>query len=73
MRFREREVAIAFDPRIALAMIVIDLVGVQSLQQALELIKAVPVMLAYCRTEHVRKFALVFAVAQRIQKRFALP
>ena len=68
MRFREREVAIAFDPRIALAMIVIDLVGVQSLQQALEMIQTMPVMSANGGTEYGRQFARVIFVAQRIQQ-----
>src|SRR5207249_4556242 len=53
-------------------MIVIDLIGIQSLQQALEMIQAMPVMPSYCRTEHGRQFARVFSVAKRVQKRFAL-
>jgi hypothetical protein len=54
-------------------MIVIDLIRIQSLQQALEVIQAMPVMPTYCRTERGRQFARVFAISQRIQKRFALP
>ena len=72
VRLRESEFAVIFNPWVSLAIVIIDLIGVQSAQQALEMIQAMPVMSANRGTEHGRKFACVIFVGQGIQKRFTL-
>ena len=72
MRFCERKCAIVLNARISVPMIIIDLIGIQSLQETLEMIETMPVMASYCGTEHVWHFARVIFVLERVQQEFAL-
>ena len=72
MRFCEGKRAIIFNARIPAPMIIINLISIQSLQKALEMIETMPVMPADRGTEHARQLTGVFFVTERLQQSFAL-
>src|SRR5262249_16587287 len=53
-------------------MIVIDLIGIQSLEQALEVVQTMPVIFSDRGPENRWQFPRVFFAAKRIQQQFAL-
>ncbi len=72
LSFRKRELAIVFNPRVARAMIVIHFVGIESVQQALEVIETMPIMPANGRIERRTQLLRVLVVVDLAQERLAL-
>ena len=72
MCLREREATVVFNPRITLAMVVIHFVGIEPVEQALEMIETMPIMPADCGIERGAELSLVLFVVERVEERFAL-
>ena len=72
MRLRKRELAVVFNARITLAMIVIHFIGIEPVEQALEMIETMPIMPADCRIECGAELSPVIFVVECAKERFAL-
>ena len=72
LRFGQRELAIVFDSRITVAMVVIYLIGVEPVEQALKMIETMPGMSANGGLEGRAHFLRIFVVVDLAQKRFPL-
>src|SRR5439155_25094444 len=72
MRFRERELAVVLYARITLTMVVIHFIGIEPVEQALEMIETMPIMSADCGIERGAELSPVFFVVERVEECFAL-
>ena len=66
------ELAVVFNARITLAMIVIHLIGIEPVEQALEMIETMPIMPADRRIERGAELSPVLFVVERAKERLAL-
>ena len=62
------KLAVVFNPRITLAMVVIHFIGIEPVEQALEMIETMPIMSADCRIERGAELSLVLFVVERVEE-----